>query len=560
MLHTQSPRSNLDEQGEKRVFYDTLLKKAKFRLLKNARYIDKGLREEVERIDMVIAAAESGDEPFDGPNLSRTISLISRYLGLEFGKFIQDYERDAIGRHGRWISHRVGWYRQDKLGIDRAVGHVNTFYRAFHSGGFFGWGYKPKTVDPNGVPLDEVRRLVDSGPVLRWETHVRETTHDEQKRLGGKRITVDSEEEAVQSLRELELIEPHERALTTLLSNLEDRLQQAEYLRYHAQQAMGAADRVTQSVTKSMRRFNGRWEQVGEERVRILFSDEGEAVIHNGEDILDIRTTPSEDYRNFLKGLYYRAQITEEEPSTREFLQAVYQLAGLRYIRHTFERLAGAELDDERVVAETFIGRIEKAVDMEVAGAEPEDYLHPHLKNTLKWIRKLMPDASEALMIAAAHHDIDRAFEVRIPKYARGNELTDEGGAAFRSAGIFNDTQYVNPDGSLTMLLEEWGADEFLVDDVKYLITRHEIGSDKPYEQLHMEANILKVADTASFLEDNFDTYLAQSVRKTGSTLGVERKIVFMWGRLTPEEQHTIQPLYDSVQRKLEEKKQETAD
>ena len=41
----------------------------------------------------------------------------------------------------------------------------------------------------------------------------------------------------------------------------------------------------------------------------------------------------------------------------------------------------------------------------------PEDPLHA--ENTLAWVLKLMPEADEALQLAALGHDIDRAIETR---------------------------------------------------------------------------------------------------------------------------------------------------
>ena len=41
----------------------------------------------------------------------------------------------------------------------------------------------------------------------------------------------------------------------------------------------------------------------------------------------------------------------------------------------------------------------------------PEDPLHA--ENTLAWVLRLMPEADEALQLAALGHDIDRAIESR---------------------------------------------------------------------------------------------------------------------------------------------------
>ena len=52
-----------------------------------------------------------------------------------------------------------------------------------------------------------------------------------------------------------------------------------------------------------------------------------------------------------------------------------------------------------------------KIVDIIKSSHVPEDPVHA--KNTLEWLLKLMPDADEALKIAALGHDIEKAIEGR---------------------------------------------------------------------------------------------------------------------------------------------------
>jgi kynurenine formamidase len=114
--------------------------------------------------------------------------------------------------------------------------------------------------------------------------------------------------------------------------------------------------------------------------------------------------------------------------------------------------------------------------------------VHPHarhLERTLDWVRELDPGASEALQIAAATHDIERAYP--------------DAGAGWDSAVSWDSLEYNrwHQDRCADMIgpgLRERGASDELALAVAGLLRVHEDGG-------WPEADILQAADSLSFLE-----------------------------------------------------------
>jgi hypothetical protein len=116
-----------------------------------------------------------------------------------------------------------------------------------------------------------------------------------------------------------------------------------------------------------------------------------------------------------------------------------------------------------------------------------------HSKNTLEWLFKLKPDADEALKIAALGHDIERAIEeqkVRRKDYKSYDE--------FKKAHASNSARI------LKKIMEECNVRKELVDDVFFLVSRHEIGGDK-------RVDVLKYADSISFFHVNLPYYFVRN-------------------------------------------------
>ncbi len=133
----------------------------------------------------------------------------------------------------------------------------------------------------------------------------------------------------------------------------------------------------------------------------------------------------------------------------------------------------------------------------------PEDPIHS--KNTLKWLLRLMPDADDALKIAALGHDIERAIEERKAM------KTD-----YKNYEEFKDAHALNSAKILIELMKECNASKELLDDVFFLVAHHEKGGNK-------RAEALKNADTISFFDVNLPLYYARNDVE-------ETKKRFLWG------------------------------
>jgi uncharacterized protein DUF4202 len=110
-----------------------------------------------------------------------------------------------------------------------------------------------------------------------------------------------------------------------------------------------------------------------------------------------------------------------------------------------------------------------------------------HLVRTRDWSLELMPDAPEALVLAALTHDIERHFPGG-PQFQPASQAP--GDFDYRWQHSMRSAQFVH----------EWlyrhRAAEELVTEVETLILLHEFGGDET-------ANVLQAADSLSFLETN---------------------------------------------------------
>ena len=126
----------------------------------------------------------------------------------------------------------------------------------------------------------------------------------------------------------------------------------------------------------------------------------------------------------------------------------------------------------------------------------PEDPVHA--KNTLEWLLKLMPDADEALKIAALGHDIERTNEGR--KVRRKD---------YESYDDFKKAHASNSANILKKIMEECNVKKELVNDVFFLVAHHETGGSK-------RVDVLSHADTISFFHVNLSYYFTRnSVEET---------------------------------------------
>jgi hypothetical protein len=140
----------------------------------------------------------------------------------------------------------------------------------------------------------------------------------------------------------------------------------------------------------------------------------------------------------------------------------------------------------------------------------PEDPLHA--ENTLAWVLKLMPEADEALQLAALGHDIDRAVETLRVRKNR-----------FPSFDEFKAAHASNSADILGSILEECGVEEAITKEVCRLVRLHETGGDE-------RSDILKNADSLSYFENNVPLYFVRNGR-----LETKRRAAWGYARLSPQ-------------------------
>ena len=141
-------------------------------------------------------------------------------------------------------------------------------------------------------------------------------------------------------------------------------------------------------------------------------------------------------------------------------------------------------MDSIDCVKKTIEGIIEKS-------QVPEDPVHS--KNTQEWLLKLKPDADESLKIAALGHDIERAIEeqkVRCKDYMSYDE--------FKKAHALNSAKI------LKEIMTRCNVKKELVDDVFFLVSRHETGGDR-------RVDVLRDADSISFFHVNLPYYFLRN-------------------------------------------------
>ncbi len=161
-----------------------------------------------------------------------------------------------------------------------------------------------------------------------------------------------------------------------------------------------------------------------------------------------------------------------------------------------------------------------------------------HFERTVYWLLQLKPDADEAFQIAAFAHDIERGF--RKPE----------------------DNMYVGPEGYLDKkcmkyhqekgaeirgeFLEKHGASKEIIERVKHLISKHEVGGDD-------DQNLLKDADSLSFLENNVDFFIDKKLPVDGVEK-VRPKIDWMYTRITsPKAKEIAKQWHQDAMKRLDE-------
>lgn len=150
-----------------------------------------------------------------------------------------------------------------------------------------------------------------------------------------------------------------------------------------------------------------------------------------------------------------------------------------------------------------------------------------HLERTVYWVKRLKPDADEALLIAAFAHDIQTAFrweelqkEIYKTKFVDKERLKKHQEEGARIIGEF---------------LEKQGANPEIINRVKMLISKHEEGGNE-------DQTLLKDADSISFFENNIEMFLKRA--KDVGKEKIRQKFDWMYNRITSEEAKNIVKLW----------------
>ena len=140
-------------------------------------------------------------------------------------------------------------------------------------------------------------------------------------------------------------------------------------------------------------------------------------------------------------------------------------------------------------------------------------------------------------MIAAYSHDIERAY--RDPSY---NKIADS------DKGFRDDDHLIHHQPTGAKIMSDYllgvGAPKDLAERVAMLISKHEIGGNP-------DQNLLKDADSVSFLETQVDHFVTEQVAVRGKEK-VKEKFDWMYNRITsPNAEEVAKPWYHLALSKL---------
>ncbi len=166
-----------------------------------------------------------------------------------------------------------------------------------------------------------------------------------------------------------------------------------------------------------------------------------------------------------------------------------------------------------------------------------------HLLKAEEWLRRINPDASEAMLLATLTHDMERAFPgADSPKQVPGRGPDDP---------IYNDAHSGRSARIVSDFLRTQHAPEDLITEVAKLIRVHEFGG-------WPDANWVQAADSLSFLEVNIDFFLNRidpSLPDGWRLEEVRAKFDWMYNRIQIPAAHTLAtPLYEVAMEKLQKK------
>lgn len=162
-----------------------------------------------------------------------------------------------------------------------------------------------------------------------------------------------------------------------------------------------------------------------------------------------------------------------------------------------------------------------------------------HSRRTVFWLLKLMPDADEALKIAALAHDIERISPP--PPLER---------MVAGSAKGWMDPEFLHRHSKkgadiIAEVMSRLEADPEMIERVKFLVAGHEFSGTN-------DQNMLKDADSVSYFENNVERFLQLRVKRFGKEK-VRAKFKWMYSRITSEKAKRIaEPWYQRALAQLE--------
>ncbi|OGM28319.1 hypothetical protein A2962_00550 [Candidatus Woesebacteria bacterium RIFCSPLOWO2_01_FULL_39_61] len=161
-----------------------------------------------------------------------------------------------------------------------------------------------------------------------------------------------------------------------------------------------------------------------------------------------------------------------------------------------------------------------------------------HLVRTGYWVKRLYPEADDALIIAAISHDIERAYK------KGGKPPSPEGKGAKWDDPVYDKWHSERSAGFVSEFLRKEGAAESMIKEISKLISHHEHGGWR-------EADFLRDADSLSFLEINVDMFISRIPDQLTKD-EVREKFDYMFNRIGSEKAKKIaKPLYKKAIEKL---------
>ncbi len=141
-----------------------------------------------------------------------------------------------------------------------------------------------------------------------------------------------------------------------------------------------------------------------------------------------------------------------------------------------------------------------------------------HFERTVYWFEKFYPNFTEAHKVAAYSHDIERGImKERDRDYLNQDFLKQHMEDGARIMGDF---------------LKKEGANDEIIQKVKHLISKHEVGGDA-------EQNALMDADSVSYFETHAEMFVIKRVLEDGYEK-VKGKLDWMFDRISSEDRKSF--------------------